>query len=271
MAVYKVPQDVEADDKLLGPFSFRQFIYLVIVFVFIAIAYLLARIFLMLAFIPLPFIIFFSILALPLKKEQPMETYLAAVISFHLKPNKRFWMPGQRDKTITISAPKIIEAPRTRDISGQEASHRLSFLANIVDSAGFAIHDSASTPVKQQFLAEAQTIPDVMDISASPLINQMLMREENTKHDEIVAQMRTALAQSEASASSVPSISLHNSLNTTPTSTPLTQESSPASPNPTPNPDLVQLAHNSDFSIQTIQNQANRLTADSEERIISLR
>ena len=27
MAVYKVPQDVEADDKLIGPFSFRQFIY----------------------------------------------------------------------------------------------------------------------------------------------------------------------------------------------------------------------------------------------------
>lgn len=28
MASYKVPQDVEADDKLIGPFSFRQFIYL---------------------------------------------------------------------------------------------------------------------------------------------------------------------------------------------------------------------------------------------------
>jgi hypothetical protein len=31
MAVYKVPQDVEAEDKLIGPFSFRQFIYLIIV------------------------------------------------------------------------------------------------------------------------------------------------------------------------------------------------------------------------------------------------
>ena len=30
MAQYKVPQDVEADDKLLGPFSFRQFVYLLI-------------------------------------------------------------------------------------------------------------------------------------------------------------------------------------------------------------------------------------------------
>ena len=31
MATYKVPQDVEADDKLIGPFSFRQFIYLIVV------------------------------------------------------------------------------------------------------------------------------------------------------------------------------------------------------------------------------------------------
>ncbi|MCF0232804.1 MAG: PrgI family protein, partial [Enterococcus sp.] len=30
MAQYKVPQNVEADDKLLGPFSFRQFIYLLV-------------------------------------------------------------------------------------------------------------------------------------------------------------------------------------------------------------------------------------------------
>ena len=31
MAEYKVAQDVEAEDKLIGPFSFRQFIYLIIV------------------------------------------------------------------------------------------------------------------------------------------------------------------------------------------------------------------------------------------------
>lgn len=38
MAQYKVPQDVEADDKLLGPFSFRQFIYLLIAGGMIALA-----------------------------------------------------------------------------------------------------------------------------------------------------------------------------------------------------------------------------------------
>ncbi len=45
MASYKVPQDVEADDKLLGPFSFRQFIYLIIVAMAIALAWALSQLF----------------------------------------------------------------------------------------------------------------------------------------------------------------------------------------------------------------------------------
>ena len=37
MAEYKVAQDVEAEDKLIGPFSFRQFIYLIIAAVAVAV------------------------------------------------------------------------------------------------------------------------------------------------------------------------------------------------------------------------------------------
>ena len=65
MAQYKVPQDVEADDKLLGPFSFRQFVYLLVVGGCIALAIGLFQIFPLLAIIPLPFIILFAALALP--------------------------------------------------------------------------------------------------------------------------------------------------------------------------------------------------------------
>ena len=51
MSVYKVPQDVEAEDKLLGPFSFRQFIFLIIAVVSLGAAYILARILLPLGLI----------------------------------------------------------------------------------------------------------------------------------------------------------------------------------------------------------------------------
>jgi hypothetical protein len=91
MATYKVPQDVEADDKLIGPFSFRQFIYLLVVAGMIALAWGLSHLFIGLAIIPVPVILLFGALALPLRKDQPMEIYLAAMISFYLKPRVRTW------------------------------------------------------------------------------------------------------------------------------------------------------------------------------------
>ncbi len=203
MAQYKVPQDVEADDKLLGPFTFRQLIYLFITGGLIALLVFLFQIFPLLAMIPLPFIFFFAVLALPLKKDQPMETYLAAIVSFHLKPNKRLWNPGQRESTILITAPKIIEKIRTKNISQEEASHRLSFLANIADSEGYAINDSS---LSDTYVAEAQSAPDIFDSIQSNKINETLTQETTTRHDEAVNQMRSAIEQAEGVSSAPPEI-----------------------------------------------------------------
>src|SRR5680860_524063 len=139
MAVYKVPQDVEADDKLIGPFSFRQFVYLIIVTLAVAMAWGLAQLFIPLAIIPLPFIIFFGALALPLRKDQPMEIYMAAMLSFYLKARKRLWEPDGIESLIEITVPKIVDVQRTKDISQGEAQRRFSYLAEIVDSQGWAV------------------------------------------------------------------------------------------------------------------------------------
>ena len=139
MAVYKVPQDVEADDKLIGPFSFRQFIYIIIAIIAIALGWGLAQLFIGLAIIPLPIIILFGALALPLRKDQPMEIYLAAVVSFYLKPRKRLWQPDGIQSLVEITAPKVVEVQRMKDLSQSEAEQRLSYLANIVDTGGWAV------------------------------------------------------------------------------------------------------------------------------------
>ena len=44
MAEHKVPQDVEAEDKLLGPFSFRQFLYLLVALGAGALAYFIGTV-----------------------------------------------------------------------------------------------------------------------------------------------------------------------------------------------------------------------------------
>lgn len=167
---YQVPQDVEAEDKLLGPFTFRQFIYLLVGAALIAVAVLLFRIFPLLAIIPVPLILLFGALALPIKKEQPMETYLAAIISFRLKPRIRLWKPGQPETDILITAPKKVDAVHTKQLSENEATHRLSFLADIVDSEGYAIKGATvNSSVRDEVLNEASSAVDIFDpITTAP-------------------------------------------------------------------------------------------------------
>ena len=255
MATYKVPQDVEAEDRLLGPFTFRQFVYLLIAAIAGALAAALFQIFPLLAILPLPVIIFFLILALPLKKDQPMETYLAAIVSFYMKPNKRFWRPGQGETTIQITAPKIVEKSRTRDISEEEASHRLSFLSNLVDSEGYAIRGNHNGNFTENFIADTEDVNDFMDDSQNQNLINLMQKEKVARHAEIINQMKAAINNTE-NAMGPATISSHQA---TLGSNPFTQnQTTPnqSTPNPftqnqtTPN----QSAPNSFAQNQTVQN-----------------
>lgn len=197
MATYKVPQDVEADDKLIGPFSFRQFIYLIIVAMAGALAWALGNLFIGLAIIPLPVIIFFGALALPLRKDQPMEIYMAAMVSFYLKPRQRLWDPEGVESLIEISAPKTVEVQRTKDLSQTEAAQRLSYLANIVDSQGWAIRGVAGSPgtaVNNDVYLEAQGAEDVLDTNTSiaHTFDQMMLQSTERMHQEAKQRMMQA-------------------------------------------------------------------------------
>ena len=196
MSVYKVPQDVEADDKLLGPFNFRQFIYLIIVAGCIALDIFLWGIFPGLIILPLPVIIFFGALALPLRKDQPMETYLAAIVSFYLKPHKRLWKPDGIEHLIQISAPINKEDGLIKDISQMEASRRLSYLADIVDTEGWAIKHSVAptqTAVREEYSNEARAAEDMFDNSRiSSNVDNLLSQHDNRRRQQIMQNLDIA-------------------------------------------------------------------------------
>lgn len=281
MATYKVPQDVEAEDRLLGPFTFRQFVYLLIAAIAGALAAALFQIFPLLAILPLPVIIFFLILALPLKKDQPMETYLAAIVSFYMKPNKRFWRPGQGETTIQITAPKIVEKSRTRDISEEEASHRLSFLSNLVDSEGYAIRGNHNGNFTENFIADTEDVNDFMDDSQNQNLINLMQKEKVARHAEIINQMKAAINNTE-NAMGPATISSHQAtLGSNPFTQNQTTPNQISSNQPTPNPftqnqtiqntntlanrnqsilnsNYQNLANNQNFSINTISKEANR-------------
>lgn len=198
MATYKVPQNVEADDKLIGPFSFRQFIYLIAVVLAGFIAWGLAQIFIALVIIPIPVMLFFGALALPLRKDQPMEIYMAAMVSYYLKPRKRLWDPEGIETLIEITAPKTYEESRTKDLSQNEAEQRLSYLASIVDTGGWAIRGTTvapSTVINNDVFLEAQSAVDVLDAnnSVGQSLNQMMAQTSTKAKEEAVQRMNSTV------------------------------------------------------------------------------
>jgi hypothetical protein len=138
MGQYKVPQNVEAEDKVLGPFSFRQFIYLLIAGGCGVAMWFLGSAFWPLALIPLPILLFCLALALPLRKDQPMETYLLAIIKFLFMPKKRLWQSGSYSPNVVIDANIHDDSPPLKDIRGADATNRISFLAQVLDTAGWS-------------------------------------------------------------------------------------------------------------------------------------
>lgn len=330
MATYKVPQDVEADDKLIGPFSFRQFVYLIIAAIAIALAWALSQLFIPLAIIPLPIIIFFGALALPLRKDQPMEIYLAAVVSFYLKPRKRFWQPDGIQSLVEITAPKVVEIQRAKNLSEMEAQQRLSYLADIVDTEGWAVRGVGiplpNSPMTNDAYYAAQQTEDVLDKSSvvARSFDSMIDQADTRHYQELVKRMQAGgvepvtppprpqpiLSTPDPYASLTPPTSAsetvippseptpHLTFNPYPTIhqsviNPLDSQSviQPAqrpealgnphiSPSTTSekvvSPDIINLANNSDLSIETIAHEAKRIHQKEEglpddEVIISLR
>ncbi len=199
VAVYKVPQDVEAEDKLIGPFSFRQFIYLIVVAISGFVAFILAQIFIGLIIIPLPIIILFGALALPIRKDQPMETYMLAIVRFYLKPKRRMWDPEGAASHIDITAPTTQEYSLTKDFDQETAQQRLDYLARVMDSRGWSLKgvSKISDSVAPGVAAEAAGAFDIMDDHAdiAKSFDTLLAKKSEANRQEVMQRMRQTAAQ----------------------------------------------------------------------------
>ena len=199
---FAIPQFTDVEDKLIGPFGFRQFVYLIIVAFFCFVAFLLARIFIGLVLIPAPIIIFFLAIALPLRKDQPTEVYLAAVLQYFLKAKKRMWLPDGVISTVTITAPKTAEPRRTKDISADEAVDRLGQLAQIMDTRGWAargvfnpdVNSTGNVQLNDAVVREAETLEDMMDPNAkkSQTFDALIDQQKEISRQSVTMRMGQA-------------------------------------------------------------------------------
>jgi len=204
VAQYKVLQDIEAEDKLLGPLSLRQFIYAVIT---VTLGFVAFRIFLtpawFIGFIFIPPAIFFGLLAAPLGGQQSSEIWLLAKIRFFIKPRKRIWDQDGIQELVTITVPKKIEKQLTKGYSQDEVKSRLKALSSTLDTRGWAIKNMATNVYTSTGQAsdrlldiDLQDAPaavvdpsaDVLDPTTNPRAQNMdaLIQKASEAHKDVV-------------------------------------------------------------------------------------
>ena len=169
MAQYKVIQDIEAEDKLLGPLTLKQFIYAAITIVLGFLGYKFAAAFhspyVLLLF--LPEMVFFGLLAAPFGIDQPNEVWLLAKFRFFLKPQVRRWDHYGIGSLVTVTVPKKVEKKLTKDFTSTEAEGRLESLARILDSGGWSSPNSAPTIFKTSlYKTDDDRLVDLSSIAA---------------------------------------------------------------------------------------------------------
>lgn len=145
MATYKVLQDIEAEDKLVGPLTLKQLIFAI---VFIGIGFVEFKIITAtgLSVVRWPFVIvllfpliIFGFLAAPISRDQPNDVWLLARIRFLIKPHRRIWNQDGISQLVTITVPKRLEQILTNGLNQNEVQSRLSALASTLDSRGWAV------------------------------------------------------------------------------------------------------------------------------------
>ena len=208
MATYKVIQDIEAEDKFVGPLTLKQFIFASAGILFGWLNFLALSKgagWALTIFLPPMLLGFF--LAFPWSKEQPTEVWVLAKLRFRLKPKVRIWNQDGLQELVTITAPKVEEHQLTDNLSQTEVKSRLKALADTIDSRGWAVKnaqvDVAMTEQTSDRLISPSILPkqvpgidlsgvqDIMDDDASVSTNfeQMMESSDQIRREENIDKM----------------------------------------------------------------------------------
>lgn len=170
MATYKVIQDIEAEDKLLGPLTFRQFVYAGTCVLMLYMTFLVVTkgaAFMAVVFLPIAGLCGFF--AWPWSRDQPTEIWALARIRFLVKPRRRIWNQSGVKELVTITAPKKVQVNYTNGLTQTEVQSRLRALADTIDSRGWAIKNVNVNMFQQQ--NPLQSVPDsdrLIDMASLP-------------------------------------------------------------------------------------------------------
>src|SRR5437899_855887 len=171
MGQYKVPQNVEAEDKIIGPLTFKQFIYALIGFGWGAISFAIFRFFPpVLILVGLPPVILFLLLAFYNRDGQNFEQLLIALVGYFANPRRRLWRKEEAVMALRIEPPKAVVEQTQRNPA--EVRSELDRLADLVDSRGWnkPTEERPIAPITElgELESEIKATQDILDLQHSP-------------------------------------------------------------------------------------------------------
>jgi len=135
----KIPQNVDIEDKLVGPLTLKQFLYILggAGTIFVAYQYYVVGYLFLHEFIIIAFILGFTAIAFAFFRinGRPFLVFIGASIKYALSSKQRLW---DKDNTITEEKVKLTptEVAAPADTNEEIAKSELERLANILDTGG---------------------------------------------------------------------------------------------------------------------------------------
>jgi hypothetical protein len=225
MGQYKVPQNVEAEDHILGPLTFKQFIYAIIGagWGFLCFAFL-RGVPALAILVGAPVVLLFFLLAFYNRDGQDFEHLLMAVVSFFAQPRRRLWVKEELVETFHIEPTK--HAAEITQRNPAEVMSELEKLSTLIDSRGWnkpidpgtGSHLTMPTATHEERLVAPPPVPhapeeqpaDMLDLQRSPLaqnLAELLRQAADDVRQEAVSGMAPGQQVAPAGAGAGPSIS----------------------------------------------------------------
>ncbi len=227
MGQYKVPQNVEAEDHILGPLTFRQFVYGMAGFLWAAACFSLFRsvpaVMLIVGFPPT---VLLMLLAFFNRDGQNFESLLIAMIGYFAAPHQRIWVKDDLVEQFHIEPTKRAAEITQRD--PKEVMSELEKLSKMLDSRGWnrppdqdpnIVRPSLPSTAHADRIVAPPPTPhapdepraDMLDLKSSPLaqnLSELLTKAADDVRDEAMTQMtkpgRQQMAQSTSGVTQTP-------------------------------------------------------------------
>jgi len=187
MGQYKVPQDVEAEDKILGPLTFKEFVYALIGFGWAALSFAIFHsVPAVMIVVGFPPTMLLMLLAFYNRDGQNFEQLLVAMVGFFATSRRRAWVKDDVIETFHVNP--TVHAKEATQRDPVQVRSELDKLANLIDSRGWnhppepdldahlvrpttAHADRIVPPPTPHAPDEAPT--DILDLKQSPLAQNL--------------------------------------------------------------------------------------------------